>query len=290
VWNAPLAADAPLSPLSSTYVSELEQQVTRYGPWINTTQYSVPVYTVGPNQSLVPVTLETQGGSADRLARDFQAGVPIPGNAEPAEGTDHHLVVWQPSRNTMWEFWLAGKHDGVWQARWGGKMTEVSKNLGYYSDPSDWGASATSLPLLGGLIRISELRAGRIAHALAFAIPRAAATTFAFPAQRTDGGDHDPTAIPEGTRFRLNPRLDINALDLPRVTRIIALAAQRYGMIVRDQSGAVAFYAEDPAATRTEPYTGPHGLFGGEYPSQLLHDFPWDQLEVVRARTTKTRV
>jgi hypothetical protein len=288
VWNAPLAAHAPLSPLSSTYVSELEQQVARYGPWINTTQYSVPVYTVRSNQPLVPVTLETRGGSADRLARDLREGVPIPADAEPAEGTDHHLVVWQPSRNTMWEFWLAGQHDGVWHARWGGKMTGVSTDPGYYSHPSDWGASATSLPLLGGLIRIGELRAGRIGHALAFAIPRAAATTFAFPAQRTDGSDHDPTAIPEGTRFRLNPRLDINALDLPRVTKIIALAAQRYGMILRDQSGAVAFYAEDPAPTRSEPYTGPHGLFQGEYPSQLLRDFPWSHLEVVRARTTKT--
>jgi hypothetical protein len=283
-----LAAHAPLSPLSSTYVSELEQQVARYGPWINTTQYSVPVYTVRSNQPLVPVRLETRGGSADRLARDLRQGVPIPADAEPAEGTDHHLVVWQPSRNTMWEFWLAGKRDGVWQARWGGKMTGVSTNPGYYFNPSDWGASATSLPLLGGLIRIGELRAGRIDHALAFAVPRAAATTFAFPAQRTDGSDHDPTAIPEGTRFRLNPRLDINALDLPRVTKIMALAAQRYGMILRDQSGAVAFYAEDPAPTRSEPYTGPHGLFQGEYPSQLLRNFPWSRLEVVRARTTRT--
>jgi hypothetical protein len=288
VWNAPLAADAPLSPLSSTYVAELEQQVARYGPWINTTRYSVPVYTVGPRQPLVPVTLETHGASADRLARELREGVPIPANAEPAEGTDHHLVVWQPSHNTMWEFWLAGHADGVWHARWGGRMTGVSRNPGYYSHPSDWGASATSLPLLGGLIRIGELRAGRIDHALAFAIPRAAATTFTFPAQRTDGDDHDPTAIPEGTRFRLNPQLDINALDLPRVTKLMALAAQRYGMIVRDQSGAVAFYAEDPAPTRSEPYTGPHGLFQGEYPSQLLRDFPWGQLEVVRARTTKT--
>jgi hypothetical protein len=288
VWNAQLAADAPLSPLSSTYVSQLEQQVARYGPWINTTQYSVPVYTVGPHQPLVPVTLETHGGSADSLARELRAGVPIPRHAEAAEGTDHHLVIWQPSRNAMWEFWLAGQDDGVWHARWGGEMTDVSKNPGYYTGPSDWGASATSLPLLGGLIRIGELRAGRIDHALAFAIPRAAATTFAFPAQRTDGDDHDPTAIPEGTRFRLNPRLNINSLDLPRVTKIIALAVQRYGMILRDQSGAVAFYAEDPAPTRSEPYTGPHGLFGGEYPSQLLHDFPWGQLEVIRARTTKT--
>ena len=286
MWNAPLARNTPLSSLSATYASELVQQVARYGSWINVTQYSVPVYTVGPDQRRVPVTLDTHGGSADLLARDLQEGVPIPPNATPARGTDHHMVVWQPSRNTMWEFWLAAKENGVWHARWGGEMTDVSSSRGYYTNPSDWGASATSLPVLGGLMRIGELEAGRIDHALAFAIPRAAAGVYAFPAQRTDGNDPDPTAIPEGTRFRLDPTLDINAMRLPRVTKIIALAVQRYGMIVRDQSGTVAFYAEDPTPTGVEPYTRPHGLWGGAYPSQLLHYFPWSHLEVVRAPTT----
>jgi hypothetical protein len=287
VWNAPLPADAPLSPMSATYVSGLEQQVARYGVWINTTQYSVPVYTVGANQPRVPVTLDTHGGSADLLARELRQGVPIPPNAKPAEGTDQSMVVRQPSRNTLWEFWRARDDNGVWHARWGGKMTDVSSNPGYYADPSDWGGTATSLPLLGGLMRISELRARRIDHALALAIPRAAAAVFSFPAQRSDGVDTSPAAIPEGTRFRLDPRFDVNAMKLPTVTKIMALAAQRYGIIVRDQAGSVAFYAEDPGPTGSNPYSRPHGFFDGEYPSALMRYFPWSHLEVVRAPMTR---
>jgi hypothetical protein len=187
----------------------------------------------------------------------------------------------------MWEFWGASEQSGQWHARWGGEMRDVSRNPGYFHSPADWGATATSLPLLGGLIRIEDLRAGRIDHALALAIPRAAAGAYAFPAQRSDGIDPSPTAIPEGTRFRLDPRLDVAAMHMPTVTKELALAAQRYGIIIRDQSGVVAFYAEDPRPTGTNPYVGRHGLFGNQYPNNLLRYFPWSHLEVLKASITK---
>ncbi len=226
VWNAPLAANAPLSPRSASYTSQLVAQMKEYGGWINSYSYSVPVYTVGQNQARVPVTLDTSGaGSADELAQAFKHGVPIPSGAKPAAGEDRHMVVWQPSTNTMWEFWHAQRLNGVWHARWGGKMTNVSSNPGYFTDPPDWGATATSLPLLGGLIGVSELRSGHIDHALAMAIPHAATGVFAFPAQRSDGNEHNSAGIPEGTRFRLNPKIDVAKLAVPPVVRILAEAA-----------------------------------------------------------------
>jgi hypothetical protein len=288
VWNRPISAGAPLSRMSKTYVSQLRRQIAATGDWINTTQFSVPVYTVPAGQPRVPVKLDKSGGSADALAKDFNAGVPIPRNARAAAGTDRHMVVWQPSKNTMWEFWEADKRNGRWHAAWGGEMTNMSRNRGYFPSPADWGATATGLPLLGGLIRISELRAGRINHALALAIPHASSREFAFPAQRSDGNDNSASAIPEGTRFRLNPKLDLNTLHLSAAAKAIAVAAQRYGIVVRDQSGSVDFYAEDPGPTGVDPYVGSHGLFSGQYPNNLLHEFPWQDLEVVAAPTTKT--
>jgi hypothetical protein len=282
VWNAPLPADAPIIPQSSTYVTELQQQMQSHGEWINTNQYSIPVYTVGPRQPLVPVKLDQSGpGSVGELARTFAAGVPIPTGAHAAAGTDQSLVIWQPSRNVLWEFWRAHPVNGVWHAYWGGKMSDVSGSPGYFENPSDWGGSATSLGLLGGLMTVSDLRSGRIDHALAMAIPTSAQGRFVYPAQRSDGHDPSPSAIPEGTRFRLNPHLNIGALHLPPLTRMIALAAQRYGMIVRDQAGSVSLYAQDPTPTGSNPYTGPHGLFDGMAPYQLLRPFPWSQLQVV---------
>jgi len=283
VWNAPLAANAPLSPHSASYTRDLLSQVKEYGGWINTYSFSVPVYTVSRHQATVPVTLDTSGaGSPDELAQAFQQGVPIPPGAKAAAGQDQHMVVWQPSTDTMWEFWHAVRVNGAWHARWGGKMTDVSANPGYFTHPPDWGATATSLPLLGGLIGISELRSGHIDHALAMAIPHAAAGVVAFPAQRSDGNEHDPREIPEGTRFRLNPKIDLASLHLAPIVRILAEAAQRYGMIVRDQSGAVNFYAQDPTPTGSNPYYGAHGFFDGLSPASIMRAFPWQDLQVVR--------
>ena len=287
VWNAPLATGAPVASDSAAYVAQLNSQVSHYGSWINTYQYSVPVYKVSDTQPTVPVTLDTSGGSAQQLAVDFRAGVPIPNGAKPASGTDQSMVVWQPGRDRLWEFWHAQQVGGAWHARWGGKLTDVSHSPGYYTTPPDWGGSASSLSLLGGLILPRELRSGAISHALALAIPHAAAGRFVFPAQRTDGNDPTPTAIPEGTRFRLAPNVNVAALRLPRLTQMMALAAQRYGIIVRDQAATVSFYGQDPVSTKTNPYYGRNGAFGGLDPAELLRSFPWRDLEVVApSRTT----
>jgi hypothetical protein len=283
VWNQPLSPDAPLAPDSASTVAALDSEVAKGGAWMNTTSYSVPVYTVPRTQPRVPVTLDVYpAGDAAPLSRDLAAGVPIPPRARPAQGTDAEIVIWQPSTDTMWELWVARRLAGRWHARWGGVMDHASQNPGYFTGPRTWGASATSLPLLGGLIRISELRHGQINHALAIAIPGARAGAYVFPAERSDGALHNSAAVPEGTRFRLPANLNLAALHLPRLVQRIARAAQRYGMIVRDQSGgAVVFFGEDPSPTGSDPYAGPHGFFEGQSPAALLATFPWRRLQVV---------
>jgi hypothetical protein len=131
---------------------------------------------------------------------------------------------------------------------------------------------------------LSELNSGVIPHALAMDIPYALPKTYSWPAQRTDGASASPTAIPEGARFRLDPKLDIGKLNLPRVTRMMAVAAQRYGMIVRDQtSTALAFFAENWVPYgMTNPYTGTNGIFGGKTPVALMRSFPWDRLQLTK--------
>jgi hypothetical protein len=273
-WNAPLAAGAALDPRSTTWVAELRRQLATTNPWINTTTYSTPVYTVPPGQPTVPVKLDT----SDAALQQAWSQVPIPAGARPAYGSDAHMVVWQPATDTMWEFWLASLRADGWHARWGGRMTGISKNPGYFTVPTPgWGATATSLPLLGGLMRTAELQAGRIDHALAFAIPHTKLwTSWSWPAQRSDGDTDSPDAIPEGARFRLPADLDIDTLGLPPVTAAIARAVQRYGMVLRDKSGAVSFYAEAP--TGADPYPA---LFN-TYPNLLFAKFPWDRLQVLR--------
>jgi hypothetical protein len=297
VWNAPLSDSAPLDPTSGARMAELSAEVraevaSGIGPWITESSYSTPLYTVPAGQPRVRVTLDT-GSWGAKLQQVLDHGVPIPAGASPAKGTDGHLTVYQPSSDTLWEFWRAVKKADGWHASWGGAMQRVSQSPGYYTNAAwptlapwegwNWGSTATSLPMIAGTIMIHELQRGRIDHALAVDIPDACAKTFSWPAQRTDGGLTTPDCLPQGAHLRLDPALDLSKLSLPRITRILAEAAQRYGMIVRDKTyRAVGLYAEDPTPTGTEPYWGPDGLYGGLAPWKFLPRFPWDRLQLLR--------
>src|SRR5919197_2090017 len=181
VWNRPLARNAPLARDSRQLVGELQRQVRQVGPWINTSQYSVPIVTVSRRQPAVRVKLDT---TYPPLARDFSR-VPVPPNARPASGGDRHLVVWQPSSNTMWEFWLMQHRKDGWHARWGAKISHVTRSPAIIPAPE--GATASGLPLVGGLMTVSDIRRGTIDHALALAVPGVRKGVVTWPADRTDG-------------------------------------------------------------------------------------------------------
>jgi hypothetical protein len=270
VWNAKLARDARLAPQSTAYVRDLVRQVHQYGAAFNSSEYSTPVYTVPADTPTVRVRLDQDNPALQSALR----AVPIPQGARPAVGSDGHLVVWQPATDTMWELWKAYEAADGWHAEYGGRLRGVSRNPGYYTGRHRrWGATATSLPLLGGLIRLHELEARSIPHALAMAIPEPG-RGFVPPAQRGDGDRRSPVAMPEGTRLRLPARLDLDRHRLTPLGRMIARAAQRYGIIVRDRAGDVVFYGEDPTPTGSDPYEALSG-------DSTLAGFPWRRLQVL---------
>ena len=294
VWNAPLADNAPLDPANGVLVKTLRDTVAQnisagWGPWVSTSETS-PLYVASPTQATVRVQLDP-GSWKVGLQQTFEA-VPIPANAKPASGPDAHMTVWQPSTDRLWEFFQMRKLSDGWHASFGGAMAHQSQSPGYFDTNSWpglsqtwWGATATSLPVIAGTMMMSELKAGVIPHALAINVPYAKPKTYSLPAQRTDGASTDPNAIPEGARFRLDPKLDVDALNVPPMTKAMAKAAQRYGMIVRDQTAhAISFFAENPSQTQsvTNPYTGAGGFFGGPDPARVMQSFPWDRLQLVK--------
>lgn len=284
-WNAPLAPTAPRLPDSDQLRASLEAMVReevarKFGPWISSRGFSTPIYTVGADQQAVVVHLDN---TEPALARAF-ARVPLPDDAKPADGTDGQLTVWQPSSDRLWEFWRLRHQSDGWHAQWGGAMEHTSQNAGLFSSESwpgatsHWGATSTSLPLVGGLITLADLEQKRIDHALALGLPKISRGVVRWPAQRTDGVFEGQEGIPAGTRFRLDPNLDLARLSLPPLVAMIAEAAQRYGLVVRDTSTIVDFYAEDPTRTGTNPL---RAYFTEEPPWQQLEQFPWSHLEAL---------
>jgi hypothetical protein len=69
--------------------------------------------------------------------------------------------------------------------------------------------------------------------------------------------------------------VDVGALHLPKLTQMIARSAQRYGLVVRDQTHhAIALFGENPSRSPGNAY---QRYFRGRTPQELLARFPWDR-------------
>lgn len=280
-WYTPIPANAPLHANSASFVSDFQRQIkTYYGNvTINTTDYASPVFIADATTPTTSVGfLDCQGkGSTDAGLMSQWSAVPIPSNASPADGTDQEMTIYQPSTNTMWEFWVTQKSNGKWQACWGGQMKNTSTNQGIWA--SGYGTTATGLPFLGGQITAEELKRGEIRHAIGIALVDSAAwNNISWPAQRGDGTGSG--VIPEGSRFRLNPSVNVDALNMHPAAKIIAKAAQKYGFVVWDKAGAISIRVQNPksytALGQPDPYVA---IYNGTPNYSILNGFPWDQLQ-----------
>ena len=187
---------------------------------------------------------------------------------------------------------------GEWHAAYGGMVQRASESPGYYRnlvdadgavrEQANWGASATSLPLAAGLITKEDIERGSIDHVLAVGLVNRGgssiirAGSFASPAQRSDGKSVDPDSIPEGAQLRLDPQLDLDSLQLSPFTRMLAEAAQRYGMIVQDGSQSTVVYAEDPSPMMRDGQANFYKASFGPHLSRAVGELPWGDLEVVQ--------
>ncbi|WP_369052484.1 DUF4124 domain-containing protein [Kineococcus terrestris] len=289
VWKADVRT-APVHPRSQVMVADLTKQVTSLYNGVaafNVSNYSTSFYTVGAAQPRVDVKFDDcqkKGYLPTGLygpGGQFTA-VPVPADAVPARGTDGQLTVYSPSTDQLWEFWRAKKVGAQWQACWGGRIDKVSTSPGFFS--GSFGSSATGLSFSAGAISVKDVQAGSIDHALSLQIVTPATwKTFSWPAQRSDGFSTHPDAIPEGLRFRLDPSVDVEALQgLTPIGRMVARAAQRYGFIVTDKGGAVALTAESGTAVQAATGTDPWPALMQRKPSyEVLRGFPWDKLQAL---------
>ena len=282
-WYQPIPKDVSINPKSAAYVAEFERQYHSYynNVGINIGAYSAPVYAVGPQAKTVPVTQwNCQNYLDPDLPRQW-AAVPIPDYARPAEGTDAEMVIFQPSTDTMWEFWQARQVDGHWQACWGGKLAGVSHSNGIW--PQRYGVAATGLPFAPGQITAKELKEGSIRHAIGIALVDAEnSSIFSWPANRSDGYNpqNAPNRIPEGIRFRLDPTINVDALNISPVAKTIAKAAQIYGFVVWDKAGSISLRFENPLpytlVGQGDPYSA---ILNGTPTYAVLKGIPWDRLQ-----------
>lgn len=283
-WYQPIPADAPLNPNSAGMLQNFLAQISTYYGDVNLDikSWTAPIYKPAGGSPTIRVK-QTQTVNAGLTAQ--WAAVPMPSYAQipDSRDTDKEVVLYQPSTDKMWEFWQLAHHaDGSWSAAWGGEMPNVSRNNGIWAYP--YGATATGLPLIGGELGIGELLAGKINHAIGIAlVETGGSNVVSWPANRSDGwssGKLPGVPIPEGLRFRLDPKLDVDTLNLTPIAKMVAKAAQIYGFVVWDRSGSISLRAENPLSRTALGQPDPYPRLTGGLPSYaIFNNFPWDHLQ-----------
>jgi hypothetical protein len=102
IWKKPLSTDMHRDALSAEYVASLKRQISTYfgNATVNTGDYSIATYTAEPDTPRVAVKFSNCQNKSDTVQAGLmeQIGqVPIPSDAKPPTGTDHAMIIWQPS-------------------------------------------------------------------------------------------------------------------------------------------------------------------------------------------------
>lgn len=246
----------------------IQRRVDTSGLYINTKAWTTPIVTGGVVTKLVC----RQSDCGD----DIPGGeLEVPVDISPDPRYDGWFTVISAGTGYAYDLWRARREsdDTItynFARRW-------ALDGPGYSAPQTVGARGSGLPLFAGLIRLDELTAGRIDHALAISVPGPAQRVFVPPASATDGNGRDGS-VPEGARLRLKDNVTLRAAVDPRTGDAIKLtAAQRrtadaivaalriYGAIVVDRAAVPTLYAQRDVTSAK--------LAGNEIQGLTLEDF-----------------
>jgi hypothetical protein len=253
-WNSDISA-APVHPLSGTYLSSMgiPGHLHLDAETDGTQGIGMPFVVVPANQPGVPILFGTDGFDfsmeSDPGPFPIPLDAPIEGNVlalDPAGG-DRHVIALQQGTCTLFELYNAVRVPGGFECSSAAKWDLTTNS----TRPAGWtSADAAGLPIFPGLVRLDELAAGEIRHALRFTTPKVQ-EAYIPPANHL-GPNKDAALPPYGLRMRL--RADFNEASFSPNAQVIVRALKHYGMILADQGSAWFISATN------EPF--PPSLFG----------------------------
>jgi hypothetical protein len=283
-WNTPVGRRPTYAPDGRRRVAAIGGELTS-----DPTQYTYPVYDVTRKTPVELVRIHgwysnVRGdGRTLRLQRGGSVRLPIPAGAASAAGSDSQMILVDWRSGDEWGAWkLRERSDGSWEAengyhyniRWSGVPPRDPSGRPFVS-------RGAGVPYFAGLVRPCELARRRIGHALAFAYDYPSAE-YVYPATKSDGKGTGPSAMPEGSRLQLDPRLSarrIRAWGCKGPCFVIAKALQRYGMYVIDNSGRPKVMLEYEGTAR----------WGGSVDSETVSPIPLSAFKIVKGNHQRRR-
>ena len=222
-WHADVSK-LPVSPQSAAWLTATGASSGRllhpdFGPSGDPAHpwYGIP-YTVVPGTQVKTALGFDYADESDRI------GYPVDANTKIEWGSDRHALIVDKDACRLYElfdFDLASRHAGS------GATWELGSDT---LRPAGWtSADAAGLPILPGLLRVDEVKAGKVDHAVRVTF-RHTAARFVWPARHQAGSD--ATFPPMGARFRLKAGYPLSGLRAD--TQTVLTAFKKYGLIVAD--------------------------------------------------------
>jgi hypothetical protein len=241
-WNRDISK-MPVDRRSSQWLSHMSTSRNLhpdFGPsYGDGPNYGIPITVVGPKHRKVHVSFDYSSES-DRVGYPLGADTKIEGGRN--SGGDMHAIVVQKGTCRVWETWSTRVRNGGWVAGSGATWSLKSNALRANGKTS---ADAAGLPILPGLLRWSEVRAGRVGHAIRFTTD-VTSNHHLWPAKH-DAGSQDSIAYPPmGARFRLKASYSLTGYG--KLARRVIMAMKRYGLVLADNGSPWYFQGEQNAA------------------------------------------
>jgi hypothetical protein len=240
-WNRDVSKEA----VDATWTSRLQTMVgdIRIHPDFGA-GYGIPINVVPQAQATVAVLFDGYADESD------PGPYPLPdpsvaliegGDPNNCDGDCHFLVI-QSGTCMLFEGY-ACSFTSSWRCSNGAKwdLTKVS----YGQRPKGWtSADAAGLPVAPGLLRLDEVRAGKVTHAIRFTVKCTQAHYVAPATHDAVPGSCDPSnSPPMGLRVRMKSDYDVSSLSPS--AQVVAAGMKTYGMIVADNGSNFFFQGVD---------------------------------------------
>jgi hypothetical protein len=270
VWNTDISS-LPVHPSSATWLGNMGGASRLLHPDFGPSggfPYGIPFNIVDASHPKINITFQYPDES-DKVSYPFGSDTAIEGG--PGATGDRHAIMIDQSTCTLYELYDANYNGAGGSTAGSGATWNLAANG---LRPAGWtSADAAGLPIFPGLLRLEEVQAGRVQHAIRFTA-RQTDRSYVWPARHQAGAASNPSLPPMGARFRLRPGYPISHFSA--ATQVVLTAMRHYGLILADNGSD--WYFQGAAETGwsdtmiSELKTIPAGEFDAVDESSLIID------------------
>jgi hypothetical protein len=247
IWNTDISR-LPVNAHSAAWLSSTQASTHNLHPDFGGPPYGVPFNVVHTSHATANFTF-LYWDESDPAVASAQPQGPYPYGSDLAvEGpTDSHLLSIDQDTCKLYE--TGGTDYNGPKTAWSGAVFDLSSNQ---LRPAGWtSADAAGLPIFPGLVRLDEVQAGLIAHAIRFTVQQSD-RSYLWPARHQAGSASNPNLPPMGARFRLKASFPISGFG--HEAQVVLTAMKHYGLIVADNGSNWFFQGTMDAGWDSGPY------------------------------------